>query len=44
MSLSIKTCASEVLLFSELINIVSNFYDCIDLNILLYTFFNNFFD
>ena len=37
-SLSIKACGSEVLLFSEFINIVSIFYNWIDLIMLLYTF------
>ena len=37
-SLSIKTRGSEVLLFSEFMNIVFILYDCIDLVMLLYTF------
>ena len=37
-NLSIKTCGLEVLIFSELVNIVSVFYFCIDLIMLLYTF------
>ena len=43
-SLSIKTCGSEVLLFSEFINIASTFYNCIDLIMLLSSFLVIFFD
>ena len=41
---NIKTCGSEVLQFSEFINIVSIFYNWIDLIKLLYTFLVIFFD
>ena len=43
-SLSIKRCGSEVLLFSEFINIVSIVYIWIDFIMFLYTFFVISFD
>ena len=42
-SFSIKSCGSEFLLFSEVINIVSIVYSWIDLIMLLYTFLVIFF-
>ena len=40
----LKTYGSDVLLFSEFINIVSIFYNCIDLIMLLYAFLVFFYD